>query len=493
VQVDELSPSEPQPSSDAPEDPEGAEVIAGSLRPTRARSPLALLFVVWGVSLSFFLVWALPPFMAADELAHVARAGLLGHGRLVAERIEGKGGLTSGGPVDLDLFKAAKPFGEIMFHPEVKATAERYAPALGVRWTGRARMVPFPTSAGYPPFLYLPVSVGLVAGRVAGLSVVHTLWLARALNALACAAVGAAALQLMGRGRLLTYSLLLLPMSVALYAAATQDGLLIAVSALASALIFRAASAGRPLTAREAFGAAGCIALLGMSKLPYALLGVALIACPLPRPRLRWPVMALAIGLPALWNLWAAVAIDTPFSRGDAAPDAAKQIGFLLSHPGAVGQIAVHTLHIGWSQYAASFIGILGWLDTRLPRPFYPAAFVVLGLALVAGPAPGAAGMWKRLPLLVLVACLLSAGAIFAALYLIWSPVGALMVDGVQGRYFLPIASFVPLAFLSQRPLLGGSRTAETARRAASLIVLGFPLVSGLVVERAVLLRYYLG
>jgi uncharacterized membrane protein len=91
-----------------------------------------------------------------------------------------------------------------------------------------------------------------------------------------------------------------------------------------------------------------------------------------------------------------------------------------------------------------------------------------------------------------LAAILLSTGAVFGAMYLIWSPVGGPVVDGVQGRYFLPIAAFLPLVALGERPSEGQASTVRRLQRWANVLVLAFPLVSLLVVERAVVLRYYL-
>jgi len=49
--------------------------------------------------------------------------------------------------------------------------------------------------------------------------------------------------------------------------------------------------------------------------------------------------------------------------------------------------------------------------------------------------------------LITLTAILLAVGAVFFSLYVIWTPVGAPVIDGVQGRYFLPIAPFLAVAF----------------------------------------------
>jgi uncharacterized membrane protein len=231
------------------------------------------------------------------------------------------------------------------------------------------------------------------------------------------------------------------------------------------------------------------MALVGMSKPPYAVLGLILLACP-TRPLVKGLAAGLALGAPALWALWSGLALGVAPSA-DAQVDPAGQLGFLLAHPLAIGPIAAHTLRAGWAHYCASFIGVLGWLDAPLPGVFYPAAFVVLALALAAGERWGAPGVWRRIPPWSAGLILAAAAGVFGALYAIWSPVGETTVNGVQGRYFLPIAVFLPLVFLDRRPLAGGSEPVVLARRAATWLALLFPLVGAWAIERAIRLRFY--
>lgn len=456
------------------------------------RSLCPLLFLVFSLGAGLFLAWALPPFMAADELAHLARADAITRGQLVSERARVNGALISGGPVDVALLEALGPFDPIAFHPEVKVTTGDFARAGRLGWDGRVASTGFANTAVYAPFFYAPIALGLAIGKTLHLSVIHTVYLGRALNVLACALVGAAALWAAGRARLPLYALLLLPMSVALYASATQDGLMVAVGGLAAALLSRSLDGGRAMTRAEALGAAVAIALVGMAKAPYAILGLVLLASDIESRRLRWAAVATAVGVPLLWLAWNSAMVQLPMYRADAVLDPGGQVRFVLSHPAAIGGIALRTLAAGWPQYRASFIGVLGWLDTRLPSFYYACAYAVLVLAFAAVARRSLPPPWKRLPLTLLTCAIVAAAGVFAALYVVWSPVGGPVVDGVQGRYFLVIAMFLPLALSGERPWLRASPVSKRLSQAAAVCVLAFPLVSMLIVERAVLVRYYL-
>jgi uncharacterized membrane protein len=71
--------------------------------------------------------------------------------------------------------------------------------------------------------------------------------------------------------------------------------------------------------------------------------------------------------------------------------------------------------------------------------------------------------------------------------YLTWTPVGFSFVEGVQGRYFLPVAMVLPLA-------LPGFRNSAVSFLCAplSLTLRAFPTLSVAIAITAVVRRYYL-
>ncbi len=173
--------------------------------------------------------------------------------------------------------------------------------------------------------------------------------------------------------------------------------------------------------------------------------------------------------------------------------DAAGQVHYLLSHPFAVVQVALQTLKNNHHPYSHMFIGVLGWLDTPLPDPFYPLAWAVLWAAFAYGLSWGRSGAWRWTPVVAGGVFLFCFAAIHAALYLTWNVVGADYVQGVQGRYFLPLAFLVCL--MIEGPFAAApqhQRAVDIGYRALAALVLAFPIVSLLVVERIIVLRYYL-
>jgi hypothetical protein len=88
-------------------------------------------------------------------------------------------------------------------------------------------------------------------------------------------------------------------------------------------------------------------------------------------------------------------------------------------------------------------IGVLGLFDTVLRAWFYNA----IGILLIATLVPPL-GHGRRLAcvLAALVTALAYCLAIFLIFYLIWTPVNADQIWGVQGRYFVPVLSLLAAA-----------------------------------------------
>jgi len=462
----------------------------------------AFLFAVLATISAFFLVWSLPPFQTADELAHIYRADMITHGYWVAAKLPADGRIAAGGKADTAIVDAYLPFHHIPFKPTEKANLEDYAKAFAARWDGRTFNAAAENTAPYPPFFYLPQAFAIAMGKSFDLPVVQTLYMARAANALTCIFVGFFALLLAGRAHLPMFALLLLPMSVSLYASVSQDGLIIAVTVLGVAFLARALSEGRPLRKSELWASAACFALVGMTKQPYILLCLMPLAVPAERAVEKRLAVAVSLAVAIGWAVWMALAVQTPLIREDAPTDAMAQLRFLLDHPLAVFTIAMKTFQVWGNEYYQQFIGILGWLDTRLPLPYYSASYILLLLSFLPlllnrRPADWHAGPVGQVFAVTVAIALATGGLLFGALYLVWTPVGQLWVDGVQGRYFLPLAALLPLVFASRRQAALESQASVPTWMAAldrslTWMVWVFPIVSILVVQRAVILRYYL-
>lgn len=466
-----------------------------SLLSDRLHRVIPALYLAWALPFVLVLTWLFPPWAHPDEPAHMLRVVELAHGELLGHRI---GADNAGGISDPAVFAAEAPLETLKFHPERKLTQPAQAQSALVPWHDSPSVVPFPNTAQYPPMLYLPAAIAVRISQMIGLHVDRTLLAARAVTALFSVLVSAAGLLLAGRTRCVLAVLAMLPMSCELYASVSQDALMIALSLLAvgwiDAIIARDREAGR--------GEITCLvillAMVAMVRPPYVT--IALLPL-LARSRLSWTSVVAAGGVVAVVGAWsAAVAARVLVSHAD--PSAQAQL--LLAHPMRLISVAVGTLRQNLSSYLVEFVGRLGWLDTPLPNWYVMFALAVLAagfLAAAAGPA--------RRPWLPILAVAGGVVLVFGIQYLSWTMPGAPIIDGVQGRYFIPLAAVAALGVpglistglgadshdgngpYSIPP--GTSRFGAVVRLVAVAGVATLGAMTPLIVIRSLVARYYLG
>jgi len=395
----------------------------------------------------WLLAGTLPPGQAADEQAHAIRIDALSRGQFLGHREGGRGGVTA--PPTLLEVAAVTPFGH------AQARAEQHLADV-IRWSKPAQFFDLGTIATYFPAVYAPAAVEIALARAFRAKPVDAFRAGRQVNLVAFALLGAVALAAARRGRALIAAVLLLPMSLGLAASLSGDGILIGLAALAAACATRG-------DARGWWAAAGLVTLVGLTKLPYAPLLLALLVAGRPAP-MRLGAVALSAGLMLGWAAYnqAAVMGTVGWPLYEAGPlwpgpprsfdhfDPPAQLQVLAADPARAvtlpAQVFAQNPWI-WRQV----IGVLGWLSIELPGWVYSmwtGVLAVAALSLLAEhgprPAPALAG---------LLGIVLSAWAITLVQYLGWTEVGATAIEGVQGRYFLPLLPFGAVSIPCVRPL----------------------------------------
>jgi hypothetical protein len=441
------------------------------------RAAALVVFVLLVLPLVFLCAWRVPTGQAPDEPDHVVRIASVLDGQIIGHRVASmnaqSGGQDAGVTVNLGLLfadltgtsNAAPP-------PSANSAAKRLDWARSIPWAPGPIFVSSVNTAAYAPVAYAPAALGMGIAILAGALPHAAIIGARFGNAIAFSLLGIAALAFARRGRLLILITLGLPMTIWLAGSASQDGVVIAVAALAAALLTQ--------EGRAAFWC-GCAALavLVLQKPPY--LPLALL--PLLAPGgLSWRTAearlpaAIAVAMPGLlWSVAVVTFVAVPllpsplYHPGPLWPGnhadlfrsaiSGAQLQVLVHHPWRGMLLPVFSVVGQLPVLSRQFVGVLGTLTIRLPHPLYGvwwlAILSALGGLLARTDQPGEGRAIERL--LATAAILCSGELICLTLYLTWTRVGMDRIDGLQGRYFIPLLATLVFAlpaipFLTRLP-----------------------------------------
>jgi hypothetical protein len=411
-------------------------------RPQLAFAAVALLFGA-GFALTT------PPLQSPDENRHLIRAYMIAGGQLTATPYPGTPEYgVAAAEVPISITRMPERLGPgIAFHPEVRQDPGRIA----AEW--RETLAPerrewhhLPST--YSPLAYAPQAAGVVLGRLLGAPPVAYVHLGRLANLALYVALVAVALRLAPAHRYTLLVVALAPMAIFQAASLSPDAATNAVAWLFLSVTLAIAARPGRIASGEWAALLGSAALLGLLKPPAALLAPAALLVPAQRfaGRAGWlaagvATIASAAFTAGLWG-WALSRLQLPTVVAGA--DEAAQLRGMLADPLGFADVLARSVRDGAVSYAVTMVGVLGWLDTPLPRWIYPAWLATLvGVAVWdGGPDSPVRGSRRALCLGIAIA---GALAVLGLIYLV-NPVGSVRIEGVQGRYFLP---FLPLGLIA--------------------------------------------
>lgn len=448
------------------------------------------MFLLLGLPFGLAVLCANPPFQAPDEPDHFFRAFQLSDGAVLGERH----GTSAGGRIPFLAMATADTEG-IAFHPEKKMTRAIFEKKLKppfIDWSKEPYgYCHFPHTVYYPPIGYVPQSTALALGKLAHLGPLPLVYLARLAVFGIYACLGWAALRRLPAFRWTALLFLLAPMSLYLMGSIATDAVLIGSAFLLVALTLGLATNSVPPARRELILllALGC--MLATTKVVYFPLAAAAtvmagIRLPTTRARIWLGVAFLAVCVFPGY-LWGRVAADmyAP-GRTDIPIDPVAQSRHMLSHPFAFLGLVVRTIRADASGIYEWFVGTLGWGDTPLPHWYYRVFSLGMVVCLIAESRFAPKLSWFDRSL-CLAGSLVAGLLIFAAQYVTWNAPGSEnTIDGICGRYFLPIVAFLV-------PCMPALPRLRVPASLAPVLGVALAALGCVVCLTAVIQRYYLG
>jgi uncharacterized membrane protein len=432
---------------------------------------LRWLFLIYALPASVFMAIAVPPLQVPDEENHAFRADQISRGTLFMYG----GGYVSGALVELKRMAS-----ELHFRAEVKQTTEvsRRAAALG--WSVPTENAGFTNTAQYGPLFYLPQVFTIWIGKFFGLSVIWTMLLARLVNGFIAVLIGFVSISVCRRAQAMVFTTLLLPETISEFASLAQDALIISLSIFIGALGSRIVAEQRLARASEFGWFAFTVVATTMARptqLALAAIGPVFIGWRDGAWRKKLAIAIVAL-IALIWWTITLSKLMIPIDRGGFQ----IQIASMITRPWLVFELLLQTFRETGFFFFQTIIGRFGWVDTPLPDWYYYSAIAVLVLAWLA---PGNSRPYFVPAITGVFTFTLMLIGIAAALYASWTVVGKMTIDGLQGRYILPVLPLLGWAAPVYNPAL------VRMLSPCWLAVMAFPLVWMVVAPGVVMERFY--
>jgi len=434
-----------------------------------------------------------PSFQVADEGSHYQRAYQVSKGEFFPQKkVDPKNldGYTVGGTISPAIHKVEAGYLPIAFKPDVKVDIKTSIILDNVIWGddkwGDTRNVSI-----YPPFLYAVSSLGIILGKSAELTVSDTLILSRLLNGILALLLSTIAIFMVSRGTAVLFCILILPMTIAQTASVSPDAISFPFAALCAAIISRFNAEKIKSFNISLVICSVLLILISMTRPPYIALSMLFLVFALKNwgnkeKRIKL-VMAFLISFifVAAWSLYLTLNVSVPFGpEGVSYMARVKQI---LTSPLEWTTLLINSFVEYYVFYFTSFIGRLGYLDVSLPAWYYMLSGVSLFIATLpvktSFPSELKKSELSHNLLILLVLCITTIG-IFLVLSISWTPIASATIQGVQGRYFIPIALFLCLTASS-------SNKYGLSPLVKQKFLLLFGIITAIVVPLAVTNRYY--
>ncbi len=423
-------------------------------------SPIKV-FVIFALFFGIIFIFLTPPYQVSDEDNHFYRAYQLSGLEFRGQKTQ----VGPGGALPRSLLDTKNSFDYLAQKPTHKVNPSLIKTGLSKPLDSRDKVpISFPNTVLYPPAPYVPSAIAIGILRHFEPPPLVLMYVARLCTFAAWFLLVYAAIKVTPVGKWAFCVLALMPMSLFTGASMSADAITNGLSFLAVALFFCHAMTKGHLVSKDYLALLGVSAGLALCKPPYFLLAFLFLLLPLAKFRSKKQYWKFASGLVLVilimlvaWafitkGLYANYRVTYDLANGRLI-HAHQQVSVIIQQPFDYVATLYNTYFTGQGDArAVGFIGMLGWLT------FLPLWSVILDYGLIA-----VSLRWLRAEdkenlvplsrgrkLLIAVVGIATIMAFSTLAYLTYTPVGKSSIDGIQGRYFIPL-SVLLVAFFATK------------------------------------------
>ncbi len=436
------------------------------------------LFAVLAFVFGILMVFLVPPFQVPDEEQHYLRSISLIQGELLCES-----GRINIRQEHLDFINQMDP-GSIAFKGESTFDKNKI---VDFQDSEKSSFEPVASSlCRVVPLSYIPSSLGVAVSSLFTDSELISFFVGRLANLVTAILLVSLAIAVIPVSKKIVLWVGLLPMSVFMYASYNYDALFIPLALLLVSFILFAYKKEGVVGWKQVVAIILASIALTQIKMPFILLSFLafLLVFRNKNERKRNFVLASSIVVVNVISL-ATVSVLSSVDQFPEWTNPSGQIAYISSHLFTYAVIVVRTMYHNVDYYLSGMLGLFGWLDYRLPLGIYLLLFVSLGIVIQSS--ANRINLSRLSRILILTVVSMTALAVMTGMYVYSSRLQYPMIEGVQGRYFVPL--LLP-SLLVIHDILPAIKNVYVSKYSLALVsmISGVALASTVI---ATVLRYY--
>lgn len=398
-------------------------------------------FLMIAIPLGIIYMILIPVGRANDEQNHFWRAYEISQGHLLSEKnSDGIGGREySSELVDFFLPKD----GIVDYKDELNS--------LKVKKDGTTRYTMFPNMSLYSPVSYIPQSLGILLGRILHFPTLLIAYCGRMFNFIFWLLITYFAIKIVPFKKTTILAISLIPVSMQSAASLSADALINAIAIFFISLIMYLKYTKKDfLNKKDYLMLIASLVIISLSKIVYVPLCLLLFLIPKERfknsKQKKVIIIGMILGVIITNLIWLKIS-SSYLIEIRAGVNSKEQVKNVLSHPINYMIVFANSILEGFQSYIYSaFGGELAYQTVRLST-LYTYIYLIIFILLVIFDSNKKQQDIDRI-LMALIDVIIIA-LIFTSLYVQWTPLKSKLIEGVQGRYFIPILLSIAMLFKS--------------------------------------------
>lgn len=397
-------------------------------------------YLIIGAFLGLLYLGSLPVFRAPDEINHYMRIYEITEGNIVSAHIPETGVGGNYLPENLiptDLCDARK----IDYYKVWYNRNEEMNPDVLTEYT-------YGNTSLYSPIVYIPQILGIFLGKFFTMKSVYLVYWGRLFSFLYCYILMYFIIKNAKVRKNVVFLVSFFPMFISQIVSLSADALtIVSIFALTTYVVYlNAMPPSSKIKRKELVLLFLLTILVSMSKIVYLPVCFIILLIQNNRFESRKESILYKVGMLSIITvlnlIWLSISTGflVEFNEG---VNSKEQVLYILKHPIRYLSTCLNTLILLAQDWLEEMVGSkLGWaMDIEVPRILILGLLITLFLFLILSDYKEEYKIQKTERILLFIIGLGTIALIFTSLYVQWTPVANMLVNGIQGRYFLPLIS----------------------------------------------------